>query len=66
MRVKLTKKDLVDFEYNEFIVKFMTMLEDVKNDFSSLCPENKKRFNRDVKKLIAVNFPEILQFLEGK
>ena len=59
----MKKEDYTDFEYDQFIVKFMNSIEDIKLDFSYLSPKNKNRFNKDVKKLISVNFPEILQFL---
>lgn len=53
----------LETEYQEFMIKFTKAAKDLNEDIAKLSPENQQRFRQDVKKLVKLNLPNLVEFL---
>lgn len=51
-------------EYKEFIIKFTKSAKDFNNDLAKLSPENQQRFMQDLKNLVRLNIPSLINFIK--
>ena len=50
-------------EYQEFYLKFLDKVRELKEDFNKLSDINKKRFEKNINMSLKLEFPNLLKFL---
>ena len=60
----MNKKD-VETEYQLFYAKLLKKVSELKDDFNKLSDTNKLRFEKDIKTILKVEFPNFIEFLQN-
>ena len=59
------KKEEIEKEYQDFLVKFSKKVKEIREDFDKMSDINKTRFEKNISKLLKVEFPKLLEFLRN-
>lgn len=60
----MNQKD-VETEYQLFYAKLLKKVSELKDDFNKLSDTNKLRFEKDIKTILKVEFPNFIEFLQN-
>ena len=60
----MNQKD-VETEYQLFYAKLLKKVSELKYDFNKLSDTNKLRFEKDIKTILKVEFPNFIEFLQN-
>lgn len=60
----MNQKD-VKTEYQLFYAKLLKKVSELKDDFNKLSDTNKLRFEKDIKTILKVEFPNFIEFLQN-
>lgn len=60
----MNQKD-VETEYQLFYAKLLKEVSELKDDFNKLSDTNKLRFEKDIKTILKVEFPNFIEFLQN-
>lgn len=55
----------IEKEYQDFLVKFSKKVKEIREDFDKMSDINKTRFEKNISKLLKVEFPKLLEFLRN-
>ena len=55
----------IEKEYQDFYLKFLNKISELKEDFNKLSDINKYRFEKDINILLKAEFPNLLKFLQN-
>ena len=55
----------IEKEYQDFLVKFSKTVKEIREDFDKMSDINKTRFEKNISKLLKVEFPKLLEFLRN-
>lgn len=54
----------LESEYKKFILKFTKSAKDFNDDIAKLSPENQQRFMQELKNLVRLNIPNLINFIK--
>ena len=60
----MNQKD-VETEYQLFYAKLLKKVSELKDDFNKLSDTNKLRFEKDIKTILKVEFPNLFKFSQN-
>ena len=54
----------LESEYQKFVIKFTKSAKDFNDDLAKLSPENQQRFMQELKNLVRLNIPSLINFIK--